>query len=275
MLLMKISQLLPIGGQGASMFRTQLLMFLMMVAPAAAQGPSSWIGQKVVIKPDCSVKLEGRIVQQNGFHVYSVEQAEGDQLLVVSGSVKGWILASQAVPFDHAINFAAQQIAASPGNSAAWRFRGAIWIEKQEYDKAIADFNEAIRLDPKFVVAYKGRGVAWLFKNEYDKAIADFNEAIRLDRKDALAYSNRGNAWQEKGNTDNALADYNEAIRIDPNNAAAYANRTIVWVDRNEIDKAMADFNKAIKLEPMTAALFAGRAQSGQKRRCMTRPSPT
>ena len=32
-------------------------------------------------------------------------------------------------------------------------------------------------------------------KGEYDKAIADYTEAIRLDPKDALAYDNRGIAW--------------------------------------------------------------------------------
>jgi formylglycine-generating enzyme required for sulfatase activity len=53
--------------------------------------------------------------------------------------------------------------------------------EKGEYDKAIADCTEAIRLDPKHVEAYHNRGVAYWNKGEYDKAIADFTEAIRLE----------------------------------------------------------------------------------------------
>ena len=69
---------------------------------------------------------------------------------------------------------------------------------KKDYDKAIADYDEAIELDPKDAVAYNNRGVAWYAKNEYDKAIADFNEAIRLDPEDAVAYINRGNAWYAK-----------------------------------------------------------------------------
>ena len=39
--------------------------------------------------------------------------------------------------------------------------------------------------------------MAWSDKKEYDKAIADYNEAIRLDPKDANAYINRGMAWAE------------------------------------------------------------------------------
>ena len=53
---------------------------------------------------------------------------------------------------------------------------------KAEYDKAIVDFNEAIKLDPRFACsAYCNRGIAWIAKNEYEKAAADLNEAIRID----------------------------------------------------------------------------------------------
>ena len=55
------------------------------------------------------------------------------------------------------------------------------------YDKAIADYGEAIRLDPKYAAAYNNRGIAWSAKSEYDMAIADYGEAIRLDPGLALA----------------------------------------------------------------------------------------
>ena len=64
---------------------------------------------------------------------------------------------------------------------AAYHNRGKAWSEKGDYDKAIADYNEAIRLDPKFAIAYHNRGGAWGSKGDYDKAIADYNEVIRLD----------------------------------------------------------------------------------------------
>ena len=40
--------------------------------------------------------------------------------------------------------------------------------------------------------AYNNRGVAYGAKGDRDRAIADYNEAIRLDPKFAMAYNNRG-----------------------------------------------------------------------------------
>ena len=68
----------------------------------------------------------------------------------------------------------------------------------------------------RFADAFNNRGNAWSDKNEYDKAIADYNEAIRLDPKFAFGFYNRGNAWNDKGELDKAIADYTEAIRLDP-----------------------------------------------------------
>ena len=55
-----------------------------------------------------------------------------------------------------------------------------------EYDKSIADSNEAIRLKPSFGWAYQShRGLARYKQAEFEKAVSDFNEAMRLDPKDA------------------------------------------------------------------------------------------
>src|SRR6516162_2760697 len=43
------------------------------------------------------------------------------------------------------------------------------------------------------------RGVAWRAKGDNNRAIADYDQAIRLNPKLAIAYNNRGNAWRAKG----------------------------------------------------------------------------
>ena len=59
-------------------------------------------------------------------------------------------------------------------------------------------------------ITYNNRGNGWVNNGEYDKAIADYDEAIQLNAQRALTYGNRGNAWYRKGDNDRAIADYGE-----------------------------------------------------------------
>ncbi|MFL6950578.1 MAG: tetratricopeptide repeat protein, partial [Xanthobacteraceae bacterium] len=86
-------------------------------------------------------------------------------------------------------------------------------------------------------------------KGDYDRAIADFSEAIRLDPKDAAVYNNRGNAWRAKGDNDRAIADYNEAIRLDPKDPVFYRNRGMAYKATRGFDRALWDYSKANALE--------------------------
>jgi tetratricopeptide (TPR) repeat protein len=58
---------------------------------------------------------------------------------------------------------------------------GNAWVGKGEHDKAIEDFNEAIRLDPKVGAAYTYRALAWLEKGEHDKDMPDLVRARSSD----------------------------------------------------------------------------------------------
>jgi len=51
-------------------------------------------------------------------------------------------------------------------------------------------------------------------RGDNDRAIADFDAALKLDPKDAVAFNNRGFAYRHKGDADRAIADFGEAIRL-------------------------------------------------------------
>lgn len=145
--------------------------------------------------------------------------------------------------------------------------RGNVWIDKQEYDEAIKNFDEAIRLDPDYAPTYTRRGYAWLEKKEYDWAIRDFDEAIRLDPHIALYYLNRGYAWSMKKDYDKAMKDLGEAIRLDPKYVLAYALRGSAWMEKEDYARAIEDCNTAIRLDPNCALAYytRGLAWSGMK----------
>jgi len=51
-------------------------------------------------------------------------------------------------------------------------------------------------------------------KRQYDRAIKDYDDAIRLGPDQALYISNRGNAFRVVGQYDRAIADYRKVLTL-------------------------------------------------------------
>src|SRR5258705_7464391 len=58
-----------------------------------------------------------------------------------------------------------------------------VWYQKGRHERAIADFNQAIKLDPSFAAAYLNRGLILHRNKEFNAAIAAVYPAIRVDPK--------------------------------------------------------------------------------------------
>src|SRR6516165_7889830 len=104
------------------------------------------------------------------------------------------------------------------GYAALHSIRGLNFYEKSDYDHAISEYTEAIKLDPDNDFAnasvYYYRGLAYHHKHEYDEAIRDFNEAIFLDPIDPTAYYYRGLAYHELAKEAQAEADFDKAKQL-------------------------------------------------------------
>ena len=145
---------------------------------------------------------------------------------------------------------------------------------KKASTAAVSDFSEAIRLGLQHdAKAYLGRGLAYSRQGDFDRAIADYTQAIQLDLSNADAYFKRAWACGKRGDHDKAITDCTEAIRLDPHNAQAYCWRGAGLVDKGRYDQAIADLTHAIRLDPSLAWSFVfrgllklARARSGQSR---------
>lgn len=118
--------------------------------------------------------------------------------------------------------------------------RGLAKYEQQNYQSALAEFNQAIDIDSSHADAYIYRGDVKDKLEDYEGAIADYNEAIKIDSTHPKAYYRRGNVLRKAGDNWGAIADYNQAIRLNPNYTSA-KHRSHIHADPETIEKLLQD----------------------------------
>jgi tetratricopeptide (TPR) repeat protein len=215
-----------------------------------------------------------------------------------------------------------------------YRLRGAAYVIHGEYDNAIADLDEAIRLNPKDPEAFTSRGDAYAKnaglarivrdvsnlpigapyfgdlskKNEYARAIADYDHALRLERGYRAALHGRELARLgsgEKNRVDDDLllggliqhlqrsqapfvmrqlamllqsetymrmtaerfAPLDSAIRDNPNDPQVYLDRAWAFVNFGKFNFAIADYTQALVVDPNNAKAYIARAEVLRDRR--------
>ena len=99
-----------------------------------------------------------------------------------------------------------------------WAFsnRGKAYYDGGQTDRAIQDYDQAIKLYPKSAETYARRGSAYFSKGEFDRAIEGFTAAIELNPKEASYYYSRGISKRAKGGDISGNDDIATANKIEP-----------------------------------------------------------
>jgi tetratricopeptide (TPR) repeat protein len=153
----------------------------------------------------------------------------------------------------------------------AYLERGKTYYELKAYQKAIADYDRVIAIAPDAAVAYGARGLASYWLGEYQKAVDDLTKAIDLkvkmpDLADAYVY--RAVAYSKLQNYEAAIADITESIRLIPNhpqNHTNYGIRGSIYEGMKKYQEALADYAEAIHLNPKSIIIYEYRAALRQK----------
>ena len=110
--------------------------------------------------------------------------------------------------------------------------RGAIWSEKGDYEKAIADLTKAIELDPHWACSYDVLAGTWIGQGRFDKAIQVAEKLVSIDPNLVKSHLVRGKVFNRVDRPDAAIAAFNHALQIDPNSVHAFTGRDGVDEER-------------------------------------------
>jgi tetratricopeptide (TPR) repeat protein len=153
---------------------------------------------------------------------------------------------------EKAVEYLSKAISSDPNMYILYSGRAHAYAQSKQYQQAIIDYDQVIKISPNNVEAYNNRGVAYKELKQYQYAMSDYNKAIQLDQNYAAAYFNRGTVYNDIGDIHSTLSNYSKSIELNPNFAQAYTARGIVYFQYFDdgIDNAISDLDNAIRIDP-------------------------
>lgn len=165
--------------------------------------------------------------------------------------------------YDSAISLYTEVIKADPKAALAYNGRALAYRYKKEAAKALADFDQAIRLKPLWIFFYN-RGVTRYEAGDDKSAIADLTRVLKDKPSDSRARADclvaRARCYIDQAKSAEALSDLNAAIKINGTDSEAYRLRGIIHKVAHEYDKSLADYEKAIVLDPKNSNAYGTEA---------------
>lgn len=127
-------------------------------------------------------------------------------------------------------------------------WKGMIYVEQKNNDKAISSFLTCIEQDPDYTEAYMQLA---LLQMEAQPKLAHqyLTNVLRIDGKHLEALYARAMLVQEQGYPDSAQADYDQILSIEPTHVDATYNTGYVHLLEKRYDQAIVWFTKVLQLD--------------------------
>ena len=169
--------------------------------------------------------------------------------------------------FKRAERIMTKHLAANPDDGFIANKLGALYVQSQEWEKALALFHQALktgastrRLQP--LTEYEAHyhlGIVHRYAEDFEASEAAYRKAIAVPITELLklsAYLNLGALLKLKGDLDGAITQYEAAGRIDPKHPVTFFNLGVVHKAKGYLEPAMRAYEYAIALNPNYAVAY-------------------
>lgn len=128
--------------------------------------------------------------------------------------------------------------------------KGAYYLNKGSYEKALEEFDNALALNPSSAKAHNLSGLVHFRQKNYQAAESQFLKAVAGDPSFAPAYNNLGGVYAMENQWSAAKEMLTKAISLSPDMASAHFSLGAVYFNLGEAEKGTACFAKGIALDP-------------------------
>jgi len=138
--------------------------------------------------------------------------------------------------------------------------RGAAQGANNQFQQAITDLTEGLKIDPNNKNGYFNRSIAYYTTQQYDKALEDYDAYLKLDPFNANVWYESGMIQRSMQRNDQAIQSLGKAIQLNPRIGVAYLERARAYAQSGKLAEAKTDYQRAqqmgVKLEAMDQQLL-------------------
>ena len=166
--------------------------------------------------------------------------------------------AHQRVYLDSANIYINEGLKTAPDHAEGWYVLGKVYLEKNEFSKAVSALEKAADFNPDKGDIYFRLGIAYRLEKNLDKSIANFRKACQLLPDEPDYWHRLGNVLKTNGQLDEAVKAWKQSIAVDKQNPETFYNLgTYYAIQKNDFARAIPYFEKAVELDPtITAGLL-------------------
>lgn len=152
-------------------------------------------------------------------------------------------------------------LSAHPSFDGGYLGRAKMRLAKQDTVAALEDIDKALELNKHAVNGYLMRADIAIHRNQdYNQALADMDEAIKLQPRVPGYFINRAFVRYRLDDYYGAMSDYDYALQLDPTNFVAVYNRALLRMEVHDYNKAIDDLTQVLAIRPQEYRALFNRA---------------
>ena len=173
-------------------------------------------------------------------------------IFLICGTIAGLVYLSSSPHFNEAEKLYDQQkyeealvaynlaVEKNPTENTYLYSRGYCYYQLKQYDNALLDAHNALKIEPEYYQAMILKGMAFQGKGEFIKSMSWFKEALKFNSKSTYSHYELARSQKLAGKYSEAIRSYEECMKIDKSYTDA------LWGIANTYER-MGNTKKAIQ----------------------------
>lgn len=143
-----------------------------------------------------------------------------------------------------------QVIRIDPMNADSHYHLGQYYLKLERYEEAIRVYRQAIQLEPDYVAAYFDMGVAYAETKAYEKGIQAFQKVLQIHPDHVSTHYFLGLIYHHMGRNEDAVKSYHNALKKNPDSTLVLYQLGIAYGDLGNTTKQIETMKRAIRIDP-------------------------